>query len=83
MGEMAESTEIWVKGFLTGCEPDPPIDQDGQTDFSNPTYKVWEQTVELFRHTGYWHTDEIRHCVGCNNPLLRSESEEKCSKCRH
>jgi len=46
----------WVRGFLSGNEPAPPLDADGYEidDLDDPRWQRWRDAVEEFRHSGAW-----------------------------
>ena len=52
--EMSEASNWWIKGFLCGNEPDPPVDEDQGTDYDSKEYKDWLDKCETFREKGVW-----------------------------
>lgn len=46
----------WVRGFLSGNEPAPPLDPDGYEidDLDDPRWQRWRAAVEEFRRSGAW-----------------------------
>ena len=79
--EMSEYSKYWIKGYLTGNEPSPPTDGNGDVQFSGKEYEEWAEAVDLFATTGYWR-DEQRFCSSCEKRMLKSEPEIICEKCR-
>lgn len=54
MGKMSKSAEYWVNGFLSGNEPEPPVDEEGDIDFKSKAYKAWQRNCRQFTETGKW-----------------------------
>ena len=79
MEELSTETHYWVRGFLVGNEPDPPVDESGSTAFSTPEYESWLKAVKLFSETGYWNYG--RRCESCNDELLPSQISDFCHNC--
>lgn len=72
----SRETEYFVRGYLSGAEPDPPLTDD------SPTIR-WQKSIELFRETGFWRS-EPDSCELCGAALLHSEAPpegEPCSQC--
>jgi len=82
MGSMSEQAESWIKGFLSGNQPSPPTNEEGDVDFDSKEYKTWSKAAELFLDTGYWWSGEVRKCENCETELLASELEDICSECQ-
>lgn len=51
---MPEISAYWLKGFLAGNEPPPPVDEDGQSEFSGPAYEQWQEKIKQFHESGVW-----------------------------
>lgn len=81
LGDMSEQSKYWIKGFLAGCEPKPPCDDDGQADFGSLKYETWKKAIALFHVTGCWYSGE-RVCGFCRNELLASEPKKICNNCQ-
>ena len=80
ISEMSEETKYWIKGFLVGSEPNPPIGEDGRVEYGSVGYEHWLHSTILFKETGYWN-DEERKCLKCNKILLKSMVGEYCHEC--
>ncbi|MGZ9584422.1 hypothetical protein [Paenibacillus marinisediminis] len=79
--DMSQEVKYWIKGFLSGNEPSPPVDEDG--DLYPPTHEEnihWEKSIELFHKTGYWYAGD-RDCEVCGKKLLNSWTEFECENC--
>ena len=52
----SDQARIWIRGFLSGNEPPPPLDPEGYTidDLDDPRWEAWRQAIEAFRQTGNW-----------------------------
>lgn len=46
-------TKFWIKGFLAGNEPSPPL-INGDVDFESEEYKLWQKKLKDFNESGYW-----------------------------
>jgi hypothetical protein len=78
---MSLETEYWIKGYLVGNEPYPPLDEEGDcVHFESEEYKHWAESTELFHNTGYWNSSE-RNCEICGQKLLNSWQQFKCAEC--
>jgi hypothetical protein len=77
---MSIETEYWIKGFLSGNEPDAPVDEDGDTIYEGEEYDFWIKNIELFHKTGYWYWDE-RFCEVCGRKLFNSWTGLECENC--
>ncbi|MDO1451752.1 hypothetical protein Q0590_36095 [Rhodocytophaga aerolata] len=58
ISECSEQTTYWIAGFLTGNEPSPPTDKEGDVNFESQEYKAWQKATQEFRQIGYWPEDE-------------------------
>ena len=79
--DMSQEAKYWIKGFLSGNEPPPPIDEEG--DLHSPTHEEyihWEKSIELFHKTGHWYAGD-RDCEVCGKKLLNSCTEFECENC--
>jgi hypothetical protein len=55
--EMSPESEYWIKGFLRGNEPAPPIQEDSESVdsyYSSPRYLEWMELLKKFNDTGFW-----------------------------
>ena len=52
----SEESRYWIRGFLAGNEPPPPLDAEGFTidDLDDPRWDQWREAVAQFRATGAW-----------------------------
>ncbi|WP_053367952.1 hypothetical protein [Bacillus sp. FJAT-27245] len=78
---MPQETKYWIKGYLSGNEPSPPVDEDG--DVYPPEHEEfirWQESIDLFHETGYWYAGD-RDCEVCGRKLLNSWTEFECESC--
>ena len=80
VSELSNESAYWIKGFLTGSEPDPPTGDDGHVHFDGSEYNHWLQSTYIFRTTGYWNNAK-RQCIGCDKTVLYSRQEDYCEEC--
>ncbi|MFI6322487.1 hypothetical protein ACIBG8_33465 [Nonomuraea sp. NPDC050556] len=69
----SRETEYFVRGYLSGDEPDP----------RDPPTARWQRSIELFRQTGFWR-DDPGPCELCGATLLHSEAPaegQPCTQC--
>ena len=52
--DMSEASKWWIKGFLCGNEPSPPLDENQDIDFNSKEYKDWLNKCKDFRENGVW-----------------------------
>lgn len=81
IGDMPLNTKYWIKGFLSGNEPSPPVDEEG--DIYPPIHEDnihWDKSVALFHKTGSWYSGE-RSCTICGMKLLNSWTDFECENC--
>ena len=52
--KLSTQSEYWIKGFLSGNEPQPPTDENNDVDFESVEYKNWLKQIEEFKKTGIW-----------------------------
>ncbi|BBH24321.1 hypothetical protein Back11_56660 [Paenibacillus baekrokdamisoli] len=82
IGDMPSTTKYWIKGFLSGNEPAPPVDEEG--DIYPPAHEMdihWVRSIALFHKTGYWYSGD-RSCAVCGQKLLNSWTEFECENCK-
>jgi hypothetical protein len=81
MDKMSQATKYWVKGYLSGNEPSPPVDEeDFVLPITHEDYLHWKESIELFHKTGYWYYGD-RQCDICDKRLLNSWDEFECKNC--
>jgi hypothetical protein len=76
------STEAayWLKGFLSGCEPDAPRDETGDyLPDDDPRMETWRAAIQQFPETGIW--IEGRTCESCGAELLPTQPGFVCQNC--
>lgn len=52
---MSTESNYWLKGYLSGNEPAPPEEIDGEDGleyFRSSRYREWELKIQKFRETG-------------------------------
>ncbi|WP_208414712.1 hypothetical protein [Paenibacillus castaneae] len=79
--DMPLNTKYWIKGFLSGNEPSPPVNEDG--DFHPQGHEDnihWDKSVALFHKTGSWYSGK-RNCTICGIKLLNSWTDLECENC--
>ena len=55
ISNMSEQSRYWIKGFLTGNEPEPPEELENETPeqyFNSERYRNWLTQTEAFRKNG-------------------------------
>jgi hypothetical protein len=81
MDSCSHETEYWVKGFLSGNEPAPPTDAEGDLlPRTDSRYQRWQAAIALFRESGIW-AAMPRVCEVCGEELLSSQPGLRCPKC--
>lgn len=71
----------WIRGFLAGCEPDAPTDEQGDyLPEDNPAYERWREDIKQFPETGLWILGD-RECQRCHGQLLPTNPGQLCSEC--
>ena len=52
----SHEAEYWIRGFLFGTEPPPPLDPDGYEidDLDDWRWRRWRDAIEVFRRVGAW-----------------------------
>lgn len=79
MGEMSEEARYFVRGFLSGNEPGPPYDQDGEIDPVD--LDAWRSAIRRFRRTGWWF-GRWGTCATCGCVLLPDSAGPLCDRHR-
>ena len=78
IADCSKETTYFLKGFLAGQEPGPPVDDDGDLlPPGDPEYRAWVHATELFRQTGSWN-ERFRICEQCGARLLPSNPKPTC-----
>lgn len=77
---MSVESKFWLKGYLAGNEPDPPLEEDDDVAYASEEHEIWLKEIELFHKTGSWY-EGVRTCEVCGSRLLRSWIGLKCEKC--
>ena len=49
---MSTESRYFIRGYLSGSEPPPPLDDDGQRDLV--AWDSWERAVRMYHETGIW-----------------------------
>lgn len=50
---MSSECKYWIKGFLSGNQPEPPCDNEGDVNFESKEYKGRVNKIDDFEKTGY------------------------------
>jgi hypothetical protein len=55
----SDEGRYWIRGFLSGNEPPPPLEADALAieDLGDPRFDEWRGAVARFRATGEWPKD--------------------------
>lgn len=78
MGEMSDQTRYFVRGFLSGNEPEPLGENYGPV--ATEDLAAWKSATERFRQTGNWF-GRWQTCGVCGCVLLPSTAGDRC--CQH
>jgi hypothetical protein len=54
MGTMSAACRHWVAGYLHGCEPEPPRDEDGMPAYGTAAHAAHRRRLAVFHRTGRW-----------------------------
>ncbi|QXC63225.1 hypothetical protein KSP35_10800 [Aquihabitans sp. G128] len=73
--EMSLEARYFIKGFLHGAEPDPPMDAEGDTD--DDDLEAWRQAVARFRRNGTWY-GRWGTCSVCGSVVLPDRGGDRC-----
>jgi hypothetical protein len=75
--DCSKEAAYFLKGFLSGQEPDAPIDDEGLPAFDTADYQAWLRARDLFQETGHWgHCFKVRDVCGAR--LLPSNPQTAC-----
>ena len=79
---MSPEAIYWIKGFLTGNEPDAPMDKnhDDYLPKDHPKHQHWRAEIEQFPETGYWNFFKY-FCEKCGAEASYTEGGIECFKC--
>lgn len=78
IAECSRETTYYLKGFLAGQEPGPPVSADGDVlPPDDPEQHAWIDAADLFLETGIW-SSQFRICEQCGARLLPSNPREQC-----
>jgi hypothetical protein len=81
ISECSRETKYFIRGFLAGQEPAPPVDDQGHLlPPEDEDFCAWRHATAQFRDTGLW-VDRIRFCDRCGVRLLPSTPTEACHQC--
>ena len=58
IADMSLECKYWIKGFLSGNQPKPPVNSEGDVDFESDEYKQWIIKIDEFEKTGDWQLEE-------------------------
>lgn len=54
MTAFSEATAYFVRGFLAGSQPPPPVDEEGLLVQDQISVDAWRAAVKEYRETGIW-----------------------------
>jgi hypothetical protein len=78
IAECSRETSYYLKGFLAGQEPAPPVSDEGDPlPPDDPEDRAWARAAELFQRTGSWNA-RFRICEVCGARLLPSNTKSTC-----
>ncbi len=79
--ECSQAARYWIKGFLSGNEPDAPMNK--KRDYlpdDHPRTQAWRAAIRQFPETGIWVVSE-RLCKNCKQRLLPTQPGLLCPNC--
>lgn len=79
MGAMSDEARYFVLGFLSGNEPGPPYNDEG--DVTHADLAAWRSATARFRRTGQWY-GRWGTCQTCGCVLLPDTAEDHCHEHR-
>jgi hypothetical protein len=56
----SDEAVYFVRGFLSGSEPAPPLSEEGVLVEDQAAVEQWQQAVETWRETGRWTGDRAK-----------------------
>jgi len=77
MEPMSEEASYFVRGYLSGSEPNPPTDGDGNT--TPEDLLAWRSATKRFRRTGSWY-GRWGTCQTCGCVLLPDSGDQRCAE---
>jgi hypothetical protein len=77
MGEMSEEARYFIRGYLSGNEPNWPEDDGGYTDPDDLV--AWQEATRRFRQTGSWY-GRWGTCSVCGCVLLPDSASDRCAE---
>ena len=75
IGLMSTASRYFIRGFLSGNEPGPPEDEEGE--MTPEDHAAWLAASRRFRRTGYWHGRWLT-CRECGCVRLPDSAAEHC-----
>jgi hypothetical protein len=58
IGTCSPESKLWIRGFIVGSEPYPPVAEDGSPmSESSSEYRAWDEERANYRVTGEWPLD--------------------------
>ena len=54
---LSDEAAYFVRGFLSGSEPPPPLDEEGLLTADQALIDQWKAAVRVWRETGEWTID--------------------------
>lgn len=54
IGDCSVEAKYWIMGFLSGNQPKPPVNEEGDVDFKSEQYLAWVKKIGDFEKSGYW-----------------------------
>lgn len=79
--EASRESRYWLKGFLAGCEPDCPKNEDGDPlPSDDPRVIEWRAAIQEFPQSGLWHSGQ-RQCSSCGAQMLPTTYGDRCHEC--
>lgn len=75
MGAMSMAVRYFIRGFLSGSEPDPPEDEKGE--MAPADHEAWRAATRRLRQTGSWY-GRCSTCDECGAVLLPDTRADRC-----
>lgn len=72
---MSDESRYFIAGFLAGNEPEPPTDDEGESDEADQV--AWQSARRRFRRTGCWY-GRWGTCQVCGCVLLPDTAADRC-----
>jgi hypothetical protein len=77
MGQMSEEARYFIRGYLSGNEPNWPEDDEGNIDSDDLV--AWQEATRRFRQTGSWY-GRWGTCGICGCVLLPDVATDRCAE---